>query len=185
MLKRKPTLTADATTTAETYFARVETPIGKLLLVGTSQGTGLALRGFYFDGAPHGSGAVPAAAREVPDAFADVKAQLAAYFEGRRSSFDLAARAGRHGIPTSRLDGTHRDSLRHDHHLCGDRPLDRQTASRARRGRRQREESAFDRRPLPSRDRPGRDLTGYAGGLPSKRRLLELESAHHVRPLAR
>src|SRR3954452_14629714 len=69
--------TLESTTNARRVcFARIGTPIGKLLLVGERDGTRLALRGIYFDGAPHAAGAVPHGACEDEGAFAEVRAQL-------------------------------------------------------------------------------------------------------------
>jgi methylated-DNA-[protein]-cysteine S-methyltransferase len=178
MHERTPTLTADATTTPATYFARIETPIGKLLLVGAKDGARLALRGIYFEGAPHGSGAVPAAAREDAGAFAEVRAQLDAYFDGRRSAFDLPLAPV--GTEFQRRVWTALSSIPYGTtttYAAIARSIGKPRAVRA-------VGAANGKNPLsivvPCHRVIGQDgtLTGYAGGLPRKRRLLELESAH-------
>lgn len=72
----------------------VDSPVGRLLL--TSDGS--ALTGVYFldagGGGPKGDGrrdprAPQARGKPDPDAFTEVKAQLAAYFDGELKDFDL------------------------------------------------------------------------------------------------
>ncbi|HYJ08549.1 MAG TPA: methylated-DNA--[protein]-cysteine S-methyltransferase, partial [Polyangiaceae bacterium] len=70
-------------------FTRVATPVGKLLLVGQQQGTSVALCGLYFEDARHADQAVVEGALEERQAFAEVLEQLAAYFAGKRRSFEL------------------------------------------------------------------------------------------------
>ncbi len=170
-------LDRDDDAAARECFSRVETRVGTLLLVGESDGAGLALRGIYFDDAAHAADAVPAGAREDDAAFADVRAQLDAYFEGRRTSFDLTLAprgtefqrcvwAALAAIPygTTTTYGAIAQSI------------GKPRAVRA-------VGAANGRNPLsivvPCHRVIGRDgtLTGYAGGLPSKRALLAIEAA--------
>ncbi len=74
---------------AQTRFARKTSPVGRLLLVGDVVDGALALRGVYFDRAPHANGALPEGAVEDGAPFARVVEQLEAYFAGERRSFDL------------------------------------------------------------------------------------------------
>jgi methylated-DNA-[protein]-cysteine S-methyltransferase len=178
MQQKTPTLGAAARAAPATYYTRVETPVGTLLLVGASEGSRLALRGIYFDGAPHGSGAVPAAAREDPAAFAEVKAQLDDYFDGRRSAFDLPLAPA--GTEFQRRVWTALSAIPYGTtttYAAIARSIGKPRAVRA-------VGAANAKNPLsivvPCHRVIGRDgtLTGYAGGLPRKRRLLELESTH-------
>jgi methylated-DNA-[protein]-cysteine S-methyltransferase len=162
---------------AATCFARVATRIGALLLVGDRDGARLALRGIYFDGAPHAAGAVPPGAVEDERAFAEVRAQLDDYFDGRRSSFDLV------------LAPLGTDFQRRVWSALAEIPYGTTTtyAEIARAIGRPRAVRAVGAangmNPLsivvPCHRVIGKDgtLTGYAGGLPRKRRLLEIESA--------
>ena len=71
---------------AQPYYTWVPSPIGTLLLTGRDG----ALTGLYMLGGRHGSTAqVPPGARRDAEALAPVTAQLAAYFEGRLTEFDL------------------------------------------------------------------------------------------------
>jgi methylated-DNA-[protein]-cysteine S-methyltransferase len=66
------------------YYSYVDTPLGRLLLVGTKA----ALVGLYFADSQH----TPPLERDwINDdtIFAKAKAQLAEYFEGHRKAFDL------------------------------------------------------------------------------------------------
>lgn len=78
---------------SEARFARFESPVGELLLVGAlpdSPGEpAVALGGIYFAGEPHANAVLPAGAREDRAAFAHVVEQLRDYFDGKRTSFDL------------------------------------------------------------------------------------------------
>lgn len=159
-----------------TRFTRIASPVGKLLLVGDCREARLALRGIYFDGAPHAARAIPPGAAEDAAAFAGVRAQLDAYFDRKRTSFDLALaplgtefqrRVWRalaaipYGTTTT--------------YAAIARSIGKPRAIRA-------VGAANGRNPLsivvPCHRVIGEDgtLTGYAGGLPSKQRLLELES---------
>jgi methylated-DNA-[protein]-cysteine S-methyltransferase len=162
--------------TASLCFARIATRIGKLLLVGERTGTGLALRGLYFDDAPHATRAVPIGAHEDASAFAEVRAQLEDYLDGKRSSFDLKLLP--HGTDFQRrvwraLAAIPYGTTTTYAELA--RSLGRPRAVRA-------VGAANGKNPLsivvPCHRVIGTDgtLTGYAGGLPAKRHLLELES---------
>jgi methylated-DNA-[protein]-cysteine S-methyltransferase len=178
MHQRTPTLVADVMAAPPTYFARVDSPIGKLLLVGTTEGARLVLQGIYFDGAPQGSFAVPAAAREDSGAFSEVKAQLDDYFEGRRSAFELSLAPI--GTEFQRRVWTALSAIPYGTtttYAAIARSIGKPRAVRA-------VGAANGKNPLsivvPCHRVIGQDgtLTGYAGGLPRKRQLLELESAH-------
>jgi methylated-DNA-[protein]-cysteine S-methyltransferase len=69
---------------AEMIYTTVPSPIGELLLVGD----GAALHGLYMQEGERPSAVDPSWRRD-DEAFADVRAQLAEYFDGRRTRFDL------------------------------------------------------------------------------------------------
>jgi methylated-DNA-[protein]-cysteine S-methyltransferase len=181
MHDRKRQGAAKSTTTPSMLcFARVRTRVGKLLLVGERDGARLALRGVYFEDAPHAAGAVPPDAGEDEAAFAEVRAQLDAYFEGKRTSFDLA------------LAPSGTDFQRRVWRALAEIPYGTTTtyAAIARSigsPRAVRAVGAANRKnPLsivvPCHRVVAKDgaLTGYAGGLLSKRRLLEIEAARRL-----
>lgn len=156
-------------------FARVRSSLGKLLLVGERRGARLAVRGIYFDAvAP--SAAVPPGAIEDAGVFADVLEQLEAYFAGERRTFDLA------------LEPKGTDFQRRVWKALARIPYGTTTtyaaiAQAIGKPRAVRAVGAANgRNPLsiviPCHRVIGADgtLTGYAGGLPNKRRLLALES---------
>lgn len=161
---------------SQTRFARVASPLGKLLLVGDAEGDAMALRGVYFDGAPHAAGAVPEGAREDVAAFARVVEQLEAYFEGARTSFDIEL--------APRGTAFQREVWR----ALSAIPYGKTTtyaaiASAIGKPRAVRAVGAANgRNPLsiivPCHRVIGQDgtLTGYAGGIPNKRALLALEA---------
>ena len=161
---------------AQTRFARVASPLGKLLLVGDVDGDAMALRGLYFDGAPHAESAVPEAAREDAAVFARVGEQLEAYFEGERTSFDIAL--------APRGTAFQREVWR----ALAAIPYGKTTtyaaiASAIGKPRAVRAVGAANgKNPLsivvPCHRVIGQDgtLTGYAGGIPNKRALLALEA---------
>jgi methylated-DNA-[protein]-cysteine S-methyltransferase len=147
-------------------YAPVDSPLGPLLLAGD----GRVLQRLDFGGSPDPDW------RRDDDAFADTRAQLAEYFAGRRRSFDLALDPA--GTPFQ---------LRVWEELLGipygetityaelARRAGRPTAPRA-------AGHANGRNPIPvivpCHRVVGADgsLTGYGGGLESKRFLLELEA---------
>jgi methylated-DNA-[protein]-cysteine S-methyltransferase len=71
-------------TTTELLYTKFDSPIGELLLVGD----GHALHGLHFQ---EGRAAieVPSPWQDAEEAFVAARAQLAEYFEGWRSSFDM------------------------------------------------------------------------------------------------
>lgn len=157
-------------------FARIGSPLGDLLAVGEDRAGGVALHGLYFAGAPHARRAVPDGAREDASAFAGVAAQLAEYFAGTRTSFDLALDA--RGTEFQRavwraLVAIPYGETRTYAEIA--RAIGRPEAVRA-------VGAANGRNPLsivvPCHRVVGADgaLTGYAGGLANKRRLLEVEA---------
>ncbi len=170
--------TLESTTTASTIcFARVETRGARLLLVGERAHGRLALRGLYFDGAPRAASAVPPGAPEDRAAFAEVRAQLEAYFEGKRTTFDLALAPV--GTDFQRRVWKALAAIPYGTtttYAAIARAIGKPRAVRA-------VGAANGKNPLsivvPCHRVIGQDgtLTGYGGGLANKRRLLELESA--------
>lgn len=163
-------------------FARVATPIGTLLLVGERRRTGLALRGVYFDGQPHAAAAIPLGAQEDAAAFADVRAQLEAYLEGERAAF--AVPLAPVGTPFQHAVWKALAAIPYGTtttYAAIARAIGRPRAVRA-------VGAANGKNPLsivvPCHRVIGRDgtLTGYAGGVARKGRLLALERAALARP---
>ncbi len=69
---------------SETFFTRIQSPVGELTLVASAKG----LRGIYMEDhrkAPP----TPAIWKNDPSRFAEAVEQLAEYFSGKRGSFDL------------------------------------------------------------------------------------------------
>jgi methylated-DNA-[protein]-cysteine S-methyltransferase len=152
-------------------YTMIDSPIGELLLVGD----GRSLRGLYMQG-----GRRPVAVRpewtESASAFAEVTAQLAEYFEGRRTRFDVALALA--GSPFERRVWA----------LLQEIPYG-ETASYGELARRVGQPQAAravgvanGRNPVavivPCHRVIGADgsLTGYGGGLERKRLLLDLEA---------
>ncbi|MBX3209698.1 MAG: methylated-DNA--[protein]-cysteine S-methyltransferase [Labilithrix sp.] len=160
----------------KTRFARVASPLGRLVLVGDVSPDGLELRGIYFEGAPHAAGAIPADALEDAEAFTRVTEQLAAYFDGARTSFDvtLAPRgtAFQSAVWRALAAIPYGETTTY---AAIARSIGRPRAVRA-------VGAANGKNPLsivvPCHRVIGKDgtLAGYAGGIENKRRLLELES---------
>jgi methylated-DNA-[protein]-cysteine S-methyltransferase len=161
----------------ELCFTRMGSPIGVLLLVGERRGKNLALRGIYFEGAAHAENVIPRGACEDGEVFADIAEQLRGYFDGTRRTFDIelaphgtefqrdvwrALAAIPYGATTTYAAIAH--------------AIGRPRAVRA-------VGAANGRNPLsivvPCHRVIGQDgtLTGYAGGMDVKRRLLDLESS--------
>ena len=158
-------------------YARVDTELGRLLLVGERACEQVLLRGVYFDDAPHAARATQAGAREDASAFADVCRQLGAYLGGEQRSFELS------------LDPLGTEFQRRVWRALAAIPYGT-TTTYAEIARRIGNPSAVravgaanGKNPLsivvPCHRVIGADgtLTGYAGGLAAKRRLLELERA--------
>jgi len=161
---------------ANTVFARVASPMGELVLVGEASVDSLALRGVYFERAPHSTGAVPNGAREDAAAFAGVVEQLDGYFSGERASFDLALAP--RGTEFQREVWRALATIPYGETTTYAeiaRAIGKPLAVRA-------VGAANGRNPLsivvPCHRVIGRDgtLTGYAGGIENKRKLLALES---------
>jgi methylated-DNA-[protein]-cysteine S-methyltransferase len=159
-------------------FTRVTTPVGKLLLVGQQQGTSVALRGLYFEDARHADRAVVEGALEEREAFAEVLEQLDAYFAGKRRSFEL--KLAPRGTEFQRRVWQALAAIPYGEtttYAAIARAIGKPKAVRA-------VGAANGKNPIsivvPCHRVIGQDgtLTGYAGGLPSKRRLLELEARH-------
>lgn len=159
-------------------FTRVTTPVGKLLLVGQQQGTSVALCGLYFEDARHADQAVAEGALEERQAFAEVLEQLDAYFAGERRSFEL--KLAPRGTEFQRRVWQALAAIPYGEtttYAAIARAIGKPKAVRA-------VGAANGRNPIsivvPCHRVIGQDgtLTGYAGGLPSKRRLLELEARH-------
>ena len=151
-------------------YAVLETPIGGLTLVGD----GHALSGLYFPDHARRPGSATFGARD-DGAFADARIQLAEYFAGQRTAFDLpmAPRGNEFQQAVWRLLTTiPYGSTRSYGHLAaqlGDPGLARAVGA------------ANGRNPIsivvPCHRVVGHDgsLTGYAGGLARKAYLLDLE----------
>lgn len=76
----------DATVTRTDRFTRVDSPVGELVLTGD----GRSLTGCYFKGGGVARAGDPADGLDRDDAaFAEAAAQLQAYFDGERTTFDL------------------------------------------------------------------------------------------------
>lgn len=156
-----------------TYWTEIDTPIGPMLLVGD----GHALRGLHLD-ADRDRDEVAATATRDDEALAAASDQLRRYFAGELRDFDLPLAAA--GTPFQHEVW---DALRAIPYgtttSYGElaRQLDRPGAARA-------VGLANGRNPIaivvPCHRVVGADgtLTGYAGGLERKRRLLELERRH-------
>jgi methylated-DNA-[protein]-cysteine S-methyltransferase len=158
-------------------YSFVTTRVGKLLLVGEDRGAGggLVLRGLFFADATHAADAIPAGACEDASAFVSVALQIDEYLRGWRTTFDVpleprgtefqlavwrALRAIPYGATTT--------------YAAIARTIGRPRAVRA-------VGAANGKNPLsivvPCHRVIGGDgsLTGYAGGLAAKKKLLEIE----------
>lgn len=157
-------------------YARVTTPVGQLLLVGEQQGLGVALCGLYFEDARHADHAIPEGAVEDRRAFAEALEQLDGYFAGRRRTFEL--KLAPRGTEFQRRVWQALAEIPYGEtttYAAIARAIGKPKAVRA-------VGAANGKNPLsivvPCHRVIGQDgtLTGYAGGLPSKRRLLDLEA---------
>ncbi len=152
------------------YYCYLETPIGDLLLAGDEEA--LCLVGF-----PEGS-----MRREPQDdwiysekPFTDARAQLTAYFEGGRKSFDLNLRPGGTEFQLQVLDELQKIPY-------GTTVSYGDIAERIGRPRAVRAVGAANgRNPIPiiipchRVIGSGGDMTGFGGGIPTKEALLRLE----------
>jgi methylated-DNA-[protein]-cysteine S-methyltransferase len=177
MKKNHATSGGSPTSAVTTYFTRWKTPVGKLLLVGEQHAGEIALLGVYFEDERHAARAVPEGAREAAEVFAEVRAQLSAYFDGKRRSFDLALAP--RGTEFQRRVWRALAAIPYGTtttYAALARSIGSPNAVRA-------VGAANGKNPLsivvPCHRVIGKDgtLTGYAGGLSRKRRLLELESS--------
>jgi methylated-DNA-[protein]-cysteine S-methyltransferase len=154
-----------------TYFTTINSPIGPLLLTGEDG----ALTGLYMQ---HGRKPFSPQSgwREDPDALADAIIQLHEYFAGERPEFDLALNPSGNAFELRVWDAL-REIPYGQTVSYGEiaRRIDAHTAARA-------VGLANGRNPIavivPCHRVIGADgsLTGYGGGLPRKRYLLDLEA---------
>ncbi len=158
------------TPAAQSFYTRMESPIGELLLLGDEK----ALSGLYMQDGRKPTTIDPSW-EESPAPFAEVRTQLEEYFAGRRTTFDipLAAR----GAPFEREVWHALEEIPYGETVSyGEiaRRVGQPTAARA-------VGTANGRNPIavivPCHRVIGADgsLTGYGGGLERKRLLLELE----------
>ncbi len=160
-----------------TLYAHRPSPVGSLLLVGEDGPDGFALTGLYLPDHRRGV-AVQADWREDPGAFREVARQLDAYFAGDRRAFDLqlglqGGSAFQHDVWEALRDIPVGTTVTYGELAAR---VGRPGAARAVGG-------AVARNPIsivvPCHRVVGSagSLTGYAGGLAAKRRLLALEGA--------
>jgi methylated-DNA-[protein]-cysteine S-methyltransferase len=167
--------TSEPTKQSAAYFARIGTVIGRLLLVGERTQSGLAVLGIYYDHARHAVGAVPEGAHENPRTFADVQDQLDAYLRGTRRSFELVLAP--RGTDFQRRVWRELSTIPYGTTATYAEIAERIGAPGAARA----VGAANGQNPLsivvPCHRVIGAKgaLTGYAGGIPAKLRLLEIE----------
>jgi methylated-DNA-[protein]-cysteine S-methyltransferase len=164
-------------------YSEAASPLGRLLLVGD----GLALTGVFFDGHRHFRGVGPAWRRDdEAKPFDGARTQLAEFFDGRRTRFDLPLAA----VGTDFQRGVWRTLARLPFGATTTYASLAATAGRPEAARAV--GAAVGRNPLsivvPCHRVVGADgaLIGYAGGLDRKRFLLDFESrlGAPVRPRA-
>jgi methylated-DNA-[protein]-cysteine S-methyltransferase len=155
-----------------TYYDLIESPIGQLLVTGD----GVNLTGIYMENHKSGPTIASAWVRD-PTRFDPVRQQLEDYFSGRRSSFDLAI-VFEGGTEFQRSIWAELSAIPYGGTVSyGDlaRKVGAPKASRA-------VGAAVGKNPIsvvvPCHRVVGSGgaITGYAGGLARKRKLLELES---------
>ncbi|MEV5599502.1 methylated-DNA--[protein]-cysteine S-methyltransferase [Streptomyces sp. NPDC052496] len=166
--------------TATTVHTTLGSPLGDLLLVGERSATapgGTALASLSVPD-QKGGATVDGAWSHDPAAFAEIAAQLTAYFEGRRTRFDLAYVPG--GTPFQQRVWQALEAVPYgETYTYGDIA----TRIGAPRAAVRAVGTAIGRNPLlivrPCHRVIGADgtLTGYAGGLHRKEQLLRLEGA--------
>ena len=157
-----------------TRYARIATPLGTLV----ATAAGGALTGLYFDGQQHFP-SIGADWREDADAppLRECARQLGEYFRGRREAFDLPLAP--EGTPFQRRVWNEIARIRYGETLTYAQLARRAGAPGSARAA----GAATGRNPLsiivPCHRVVGSDgsLTGYAGGLERKTRLLEIEGA--------
>ena len=160
-----------------TCFSRVETLVGTLLFVGVRHPQHVALSGLYFDAGPHAARAALNHATQDDAAFAPVLAQLQGYFAGERRSFDVplepAGTQFQRQVWRALVEIPYGETTTY---AAIARRIGNPNAVRA-------VGAANGKNPIsiivPCHRVVGADgtLTGYAGGLPNKRRLLDLEAS--------
>ncbi len=167
-----------------TLYATVDSPLGELLLVGEESATavgGTALASLSVPGQKGGVavGDVPDGWRRAPGAFEEIARQVRAYFGGELTRFDVEY-AGGVGTDFQRRVWEALETIPYGTTTSYGKLAERIGVSRA--GVRALG-TAIGRNPLlvvrPCHRVIGANgsLTGYAGGLERKRRLLELEGA--------
>ncbi|MEV0522820.1 methylated-DNA--[protein]-cysteine S-methyltransferase [Streptomyces sp. NPDC050439] len=167
---------------AKAVYTTVESPLGELLLVGEESATahgGIALASLSLPGQKGGVVVQDGWVRD-DEAFAVIAGQLRAYFDGTLTRFDIQYASGV-GTDFQRRVWQALDTLPYGTTTTYGKLAEQLGLSRvAVRAL----GTAIGRNPLlvvrPCHRVIGADgsLTGYAGGLEAKRRLLDLESAH-------
>ncbi|MGW6020284.1 methylated-DNA--[protein]-cysteine S-methyltransferase [Streptomyces sp. NPDC055099] len=167
---------------AKAVYTTVESPLGELLLVGEESATahgGTALASLSLPGQKGGAVVQDGWVRD-DEAFAVIAGQLRAYFDGTLTRFDIQYASGT-GTDFQRRVWQALDTLPYGTTTTYGKLAEQLGLSRvAVRAL----GTAIGRNPLlvvrPCHRVIGADgsLTGYAGGLEAKRRLLDLESAH-------
>ncbi|WP_326699272.1 methylated-DNA--[protein]-cysteine S-methyltransferase [Streptomyces sp. NBC_01754] len=166
-----------------TVYTRIGSPLGELLLLGEERPGGeVALASLSLPG-QKGAPVVRDGPRHAPEAFAPIAGQLAAYFEGRLTRFDIAYADGQ-GTEFQRRVWSALDSIPYGETVSyGQIAADVGSTGAGVRA----VGTAIGRNPLlvvrPCHRVIGADgtLRGYAGGVERKERLLGLEGALAVR----
>ncbi|WP_369251482.1 methylated-DNA--[protein]-cysteine S-methyltransferase [Streptomyces sp. R41] len=168
-----------------TIYATLDSPLGELLLVGEESATakgGTALTSLSMPGQKRGV-TVQRDWREDTEAFADIIRQLGSYFDGKLTRFDIEYTTS--GTPFQQQVWQALEGIGIDHGTTltyaqvADRVGIPRSASRA-------VGTAIGANPLlvvrPCHRVLGSSgaLTGYAGGLERKRRLLDLENVRQA-----
>ncbi|MET9293267.1 methylated-DNA--[protein]-cysteine S-methyltransferase [Streptomyces sp. NPDC003077] len=165
---------------AAVLYAKVGSPLGELLLVGEERADapgGTALASLSTPG-QKGGATVREGWRNAPGAFAEIAGQLAAYFAGQRTTFDIAYAEPPRGTAFQRRVWAALEDIPYGTTTSYGRLAERAGIAR---GAVRALGAAIGANPLlivrPCHRVIGADgtLTGYAGGLERKRRLLELE----------
>lgn len=168
-------------TIAKALYTTIDSPLGELLLVGEASATakgGTALASLSMPGQKGGAVVQDGWVRDDA-AFAEIAAQLRSYFEGSRTRFDIEYVSGV-GTDFQQRVWHALDTLPYGTTTTYGKLAERMGLSRA---AVRALGTAIGRNPLlvvrPCHRVIGADgsLTGYAGGLERKQRLLDLESA--------
>ena len=127
-----------------TAYTTVDSPIGEILLTAEDGAlTRLYMSPFHLD----------TAWEHDPEALAEPARQLAEYFAGERTEFELELRPAGTRLPAQRLGPPARHPVRRDDDLRRARARARRPAQGPRRRARQRPQPDLDRRAVPPRDR--------------------------------